>query len=144
MEHLKERMQSGSFDWGELRKNIHAAHGNAVTTEDRVLCLGIHKAVMDLMEGQIAPENMQEFREARSEDYNLLLLKEVMVGKTDGLVDPVKMAEITRREVAAGRMTADEDLHALALAGVEVFGRPSPSKKSDDGFLGRLFSWLKS
>jgi hypothetical protein len=56
----------------------------------------------------------------RSQYYNLLLIKEATIGRTDGNIPPDKLAAITRREVAAGRMSPDDDLHKLAVAGDTV------------------------
>jgi hypothetical protein len=76
----------------------------------------------------------------RLRDYHTLLIVEAVVGRTDGLVDPIKMAEITGREVIAGRMIADDEVHKLALAGAEVMGPPYPQRKKKKGIFGKLFS----
>jgi hypothetical protein len=110
-------MESGhTYDWRQVRKEIHDAHDVAKTEADRILCLGVHKIVMDTVErqGLIEDDKLADFRKARQQDYNLLLVKEAMIGRTDGNVAPDKMAAITRREVAAGRMSPVDELHRLS------------------------------
>jgi hypothetical protein len=145
LESVTTQAQSGALDWRKMRDQIHEAHEMARSTADRVLCLNLHKTVMDAVERQqlVEPHNLDEFRKARRQDYNLLLIKEVMIGRTDGNVDPVRMAEITRREVAAGRMAADDEMHEIAVAGAAVLGPIAPPVKKR-GIFSRLFSNDKS
>jgi hypothetical protein len=89
--------------------------------------------------------------------YNLLLFREAMIGRTDGLIDPTVMARITAREVAAGRMTPDDEMHTLSVAGAEVLGKlpvqkpisvdapPTPTAHpSMADRLGQVLSWTAS
>ena len=116
IESIERQMATGEIEWRQAREDIHAVHRNATTEAERVLCLSLHKAVMDAMErneGAIIPGGMGDFRKLREQDYNLLLVSEVMIGRTDGLVDPVAMRRITDREVAAGRMSPDDEMRKL-------------------------------
>lgn len=130
------------LDWSRMSKEIHAEHDRVITTLDRETLLGVHKTVMDHVEQQIRPENLEEFRKFRSQDYNQLLIKEAMIGNDD-ILDTHVMAVITNREVAAGRMRPDDELHKLAAAGSFIFGsRPKPYTLSDFSFKS-LFGRLK-
>jgi hypothetical protein len=124
-------------DWPVMREEIHAEHELATTEADRVLCLTLHKTLMDFVERTaIGPEKLEKFKETRSQDYSLLLVKEVMIGRTDGNVDPVRMMAITSREIRDGRMSPDDKLHTLAVAGAEILGSPR-------GLGAKLRSWFK-
>ena len=139
-ERFKNVMSVGKVDWRELRNNILKEHHQTTTVGDRVLCLRMHSILMNAMERQvITPENLPEFRKVRGQEYNTMLIAEAIVGRTDGNVDPVKMAEITSREVAEGRMSPDWELHKLAVAGAQVLG-PIPEHKS---FWAKFRSWFK-
>jgi hypothetical protein len=131
----------GKIDWREMREEILTEHENAPTAADRVLCLKLHAALMNLMERTVVePENLEKFRETRSQEYALMLIKEAMIGQIDGNIDPLKMSSITTREVRDGRMSPDDGLHTLAVAGAEVLGsQPKPS----GGLGGKLRSWFK-
>jgi hypothetical protein len=142
-ERLSREAETGrSIDWRNAREEIHQAHDEATTEQQRVLCLAMHKAIMDAAERiAIEPDKLADFRKARLQDYNLLLIKEAMIGRTDGNVPPDKLAAITRREVAAQRMSPEDELHKLAVAGDAILPpRPAPSKT---GIGARVVSWFK-
>ncbi len=95
---------------------------------------------MDHVEQHIQPEDLEEFKNFRREDYNLLLIKEAMIGNDTDILDTHVMAAITSREVAAGRMSPDNELHKIAVAGSFILGsRPEPYKLPKFNFLKRLF-----
>jgi hypothetical protein len=71
MDHLIMEMESGlEIDWRHAREDIHAAHDAAETEADRVACLGMHKAIMDMVEsdGLVDEDKLEEFRKAREQD----------------------------------------------------------------------------
>jgi hypothetical protein len=147
------------FDWGQFRKEIIEEHKYATTETDRVTLLNLHKTLMDSVERQskFPADDRAEFKKLRSQEYNLLLFREAMIGRTDGLIDPTVMARITAREVAAGRMTPDDEMHTLSVAGAEVLGKlpvqkpisvdapPTPTAHpSMADRLGQVLSWTAS
>jgi hypothetical protein len=145
MQKLQHQMESGEVNWREAREGIYSAHENATDEAERVLCLRLHKAVFDAVErdgNAIAPGGLADFRKTRKSDYNLLLVKEAMIGRTDERIDPTAMRRITEREVRAGRMSADDELHKLSVAGAEVLGAQPESKKSA-GVLSTIRSWFR-
>jgi hypothetical protein len=131
----------GEFDWREMREDILAEHTRATNVADRVLCLKMHDALMNFMERTvIEPQNLAKFKETRSQEYALMLIQEAMIGQTDGNIDPMKMLPITTREVREGRMSPDDELHKLAVAGAQILGsQPKPS----GGLGAKLRSWFK-
>lgn len=99
---------------GQSRNTCRAAR--ATTTEDRVILLSVHKTLMDAVERNcVAPDKLAEFRTLRMQDYRLLLISEAIIGRTDGMIDPVKIVAISQREVNAGRLPSDDELHTLAV-----------------------------
>jgi hypothetical protein len=106
--------------WTKIRDEIHDEYKQA-STADRVILLDIYKAMMDIVEPNIGPADLDAFRTARRQDYNLLLISECIVGGGD--VSPEAIEAVTRREVAAGRMAADDELRRLAIIGPEGLER---------------------
>jgi hypothetical protein len=118
IECIERQMATGELEWRQVREDIHETHKNATTEAERVLLLSIHKAVIDAVErneGAIIPGGMDDFRKAHEQDYKLLLVSEGMIGRANGLMDPMVMRRITDREVTAGRMSPDDELRTLAL-----------------------------
>jgi hypothetical protein len=148
---LLQRLQALPFgvpwDWRQIRKDIHDEHDRATTTADRVALLAIYKSAMDAVErnADFTPEDMERFKKARRQDYNLLLIREAMIGKTDGNINPQKIGEITRREVESGRMAPDDDFHKLAVAGATIltpWPRQEQKQHSILARLGNVLYWL--
>lgn len=120
----------------EIRADIHAEFKRATTDEERGDILAIHKTVMDQVERHIGPADIAAFRKARTEDYNLLLISESVVGEN---VSPQLLERATRREVAAGRMSANNDLRQLAVAGDTIL-TPAPRATS---IWDRVRDWMR-
>jgi hypothetical protein len=131
METLKGDVDANRpIDWRQLRDEIHKEHEAATTTEDRVALLGLYKSLMDWVErSDGAVTDIEAFRKARRQDTALLLIREALIGVTDGQVNPDRMLEITAREVAAGRLSRDDELHKLALGGLEQFDAKAQRQK---------------
>jgi hypothetical protein len=131
-----------SLDWLGIRREIHDLFGQVATAE-RVALLGIYTAVMDAAERQSfagRPDDLAEFREARRQDYTLLLVKETTV---EGNVSPDLLDMVTAREVAAGRMSPDDEMRKLAISGVTTMGRKMYPTEFSPGLFGKIRSWLK-
>jgi hypothetical protein len=141
-ERLAKEIQSGArLDWKGIRKEIVDEHERATNMAERILCLSLYKVLMDVVverQNISEPKDLEEFKTLRAQEYRLMLIREETIGRTDGLIDPKKMAEITRREVAEGRMAADDDFHTLAVSGAEA---PTPVAKSKRASF--LPSWLR-
>jgi hypothetical protein len=136
---LRKELEAGApFDFGKWREEItrvHAAavaeadlayaaatteaeraHAMASTEADRVLCLEMFNVVSDEFERHIAaqqhdPEDLSKLREARRQYYLALVLHEASIEGIDGQFRPDRLAAIMTREVAAGRMSPDDDLY---------------------------------
>jgi hypothetical protein len=108
LDFLPENPGAVVTNWREIRQKLHEASDHAATQEQRVAILAAYKAVMDIAENAaVHADDLETFRKARRQDYNLLVVKECMVG--DNVCTDTAYA-VTRREIAAGRMGADDEL----------------------------------
>lgn len=105
------------LDFRAVREQIHDAAEQTVDSSERVILLQVFHAVMDLVERSenIAPEDMELFRDTRAKDYRLLLMREVLIGQN---VSVELLHAVTQREVQAGRMVEDDELRQLAVKGL--------------------------
>lgn len=99
----------------EILAQISDEFESAKTEEMRVTLLELFKTTMDIVERNTAPEDLEQFKTARSQFYNLLLTREALVGETPS---PEMLDAVTQREVAAGRMAPDDELRTLVKAAV--------------------------
>ncbi len=112
-----------SLDFLAVRKQIHDASERTSDSSERVILLQLFHAVMDLIErsGNIAPEDMEVFRNTRAKDYKLLLMREVLIGQN---VSIELLNATTLREVQTGRMAENDELRQIAVKGL---AEPYPS-----------------
>lgn len=105
------------LDFRAVREQIHDAAEQTIDSGERVILLQVFHAFMDLVErsGNIAPEDMELFRDTRAKDYRLLLMREVLIGQN---VSVELLHAVTQREVQAGRMAEDDELRQLAVKGL--------------------------
>ena len=138
---------NGTVDWRHARDEIHSRFDSYASQEERVLLLEVFKAIMDAMERTLTDEDdFAKFRETRRQDYNLLLIKECLVGED---VSVEALAHVTKREVEAGRMPADDEMRSLAIT---QLGQPHLTQrqliekwtKKKPGALGwrNWFNWM--
>ena len=124
IEALSSQSEDTAIDWRGLRDEIHQEFGKANTSEEREFLLEAHKILNDLLERNLDdPEKIKVFQEARLKDYHLLIVQECLVGTN---VSPKILDTVTRREVAAGRMTQDDELLTLGKVGT-TFNLPDPN-----------------
>jgi hypothetical protein len=139
---LLDRVQQGrTLDWRGIREEIHALY-TEVTTAERVTLLRIYTAVMDAVERQSfdgRPDELAKFRETRRQDYNLLLVVETTV---EGNVSPDLLDMVTAREVAAGRMSPNDEMRRLAVEGVTTMGRKMYPQEAPRGLFAKVRSWF--
>lgn len=104
----------------EILAQISDEFESAKTEEMRVILLGLFETTMDIVERRTAAEDLEQFKTLRRQFYNGLLIREAFVGEED--VSPEILDAVTQREVAAGRMSPDDELRKLAQAGVFAQG----------------------
>ena len=141
------------LDHRAVREEIHEIAERTTASDQRVILLDLHKAVMDAVErsGDIAPEKMDAFRHVRGQDYNLLLSREFIIG---GTVSVELAYAVTEREVKAGRMGEDDPLHLMAVEAIskphlsvaELIERERQAEliaSEPKHVLARAFGWLR-
>lgn len=136
----RRMMASRAQSWEEFRSDrdeLVKLNKGAVSDLDQstlaFIFIGLWESAYE--DGLIDPAN-EELKGLREGDYNLLLI--VQSSDADGMINPDRMEQVTRREVEAGRMSPDDGFRELAVAGSQVLGMgPGPGKRK--GWLGRLF-----
>ena len=134
-------------NWREIISEVDNEWKTAGTTDHRVALLAAFKATMDIAETTIAPDDLQKFRDAREKHYKSFIVEETLVGQN---VCTETLDAVTRREVEAGRMSANDPLRKgaeaamaephLSRAELEVIARQQDEKRS--GFWSRTFGKL--
>jgi hypothetical protein len=115
---LHERMAQGG-NWREFQQEIARLHKEARTQEEYVTVLEAHRNLMAVAEHCFPADQCAEIRKIGEAEYKLFLNVEAMEGD---MINPVMLDRITAREVAAGRMYAEEAFRKLAEAGGAVLG----------------------
>lgn len=146
---LPEHPTEVLLHWREIRKKIHDEFDKATTDDQRGALLQLFTVTMNIVEPTIAQTDLETFRKARQQDYNLFIVKESLVGQN---VCAETADAVTRREVAAGRMAPDHDLRQLAEAAMAAphLTRAQLVAKEEQKFapkpadpVRRIFSWFR-
>ena len=154
---LTEKISSAVTDTQAIRGKIFEEFDAATTSDQRVALLVMLKATMDTAESWIAKngteKELAEFREARAQDYDKLLVKESTVnGTLKGTVVPHVLMAVTNREIAAGRITPADSIRQVAVNLAASIPQPShvelleqaEAKKRADVLIDRLLHELKT
>jgi hypothetical protein len=101
-------------NWSDIADEIDKEWKAARTSAYRESLLSIFKTTMELVETTlIAPENTEKFRDNWQTHYRTFIVEEALIGKT---VCVQTLDELTRREIAAGRLAPDDPLRKGAEA----------------------------
>jgi hypothetical protein len=117
LDRVKAQTNTGTFDWKQVREDIHDEFDKPQTNNEKDLLLALFHLTMDAIERQatLTPDELAAFKKTRGEDYSLLLVKESLIGEN---VSPELLEAATSREIAAGRMGQDHGLRKAALEGM--------------------------
>lgn len=115
---LHERIGQGG-NWKEFREEIVALHAGASTEEEYVTLLETYEKLVAIGKLAYDEETWAKLLPVTTGEYRFLLSKEAT---GDGLINPVLLERVTRREVEAGRLHSDDDFRAHAVAGASVLG----------------------
>jgi len=115
---LHDRMKKGG-DWREFQQEIAALHAEATTEEEYVTLLEAHHNLVAVGEYAFDEETYAKILPVAVAEYKMFLNNESM---EDGMINPVLLERVTRREVEAGRMDPDDDFRKFAEAGAAVLG----------------------
>ncbi|MHB1689986.1 MAG: hypothetical protein ACYCSR_04865 [Thiomonas sp.] len=118
---LHQRMTNGG-DWRAFRDEIAALHEKATTEEEYVALLEAHRNLVAV--GQFAYDNetYAKLLPITAAEYRMFLNKEAM---QDGVINPVLLERVTRREVAAGRLDPSDEFRTLVVSGASILGDSS-------------------
>jgi hypothetical protein len=108
--------------WTETRERIHELHKKSQSFEERGLIIKIYLTLMESVEKMKLVKDIPQFRETLKSDYNLLLISESLDANHN--IDPTKLLAVTRREIEAGHMVDNNELHQLAKTGDQVLDLP--------------------
>ena len=118
---LHQRMVNGG-DWRAFRDEIAALHEKATTEEEYVSLLEAHRNLVAVGKITYDDETYAKLLPITAAEYRMFLNKEAM---QDGLINPVLLERVTRREVAAGRLDPNDEFRILAVAGASVLSDSS-------------------
>src|ERR1700733_4142618 len=134
------------FDWIAFSARLNEEFVAAATSEERGDLLAARTAAMEFVVRQLElhGEHLEKFTDACELEYKRLIVQETLV---DGVVSYEEMLHVTDREIAAGRMSEDYALRAIAIeecpeAGLVHASKPNDAQPSSDSRLARLKHWL--
>src|SRR5580692_11449420 len=134
------------FDWIAYSARVNEEFGAASTSEERSELLAARAVAMEFVvrQLQLHGEHLEKFMDACELEYKRLIVQETLV---DGVVSYEQMLHVTDREIAAGRMSEDYALRAIAIeecpeAGLVQASKPNDAQSSSDSKLARLKHWL--
>jgi hypothetical protein len=134
------------FDWIDFSTRLNEEFVAAKTSAERSDLLAARTIAMEFVVRQLElrGEHLEKFTDACELEYKRLIVQEALV---DGAVSYETMLHVTDREIAAGRMSEDYALRAIATDECAPPGQVDASKSGDTqlssaGKLSKLKRWL--
>ena len=134
------------FDWIAFSARLNEEFIAATTSEERSDLLAARTVAMEFVVRQLElhGEHLEKFTDACELEYKRLIVQETLV---DGVVSYEEMLHVTDREIAAGRMSEDYALRAMAIEQYPQAGQVDASTPNDVQFssarqLAKLKRWL--
>ena len=134
------------FDWMAFSARVNEEFGGATTSEERGDLLAARAVAMEFVvrQLQLHGERLEKFTDMCELEYKRLIVQETLV---DGVVSYEEMLHVTDREIAAGRMSEDYALRAMAIEQCPQARQVDDSKPNDVQFssasqLAKLKRWL--
>ena len=135
------------FDWIGFSARANHEFSAAATSEERSELLAAREVAMELVVRQLElhGEHLEKFLDVCELEYKRLIVQETLI---DGVISYKEMLHVTDREIAAGRMSEDYALRAIAIEECSEARPVSASKLDDvqvssDGRLAKLKHWLR-
>jgi hypothetical protein len=134
------------FDWIAFSARVNEEFSAATTSEERSDLLATRAAAMEFVVRQLElrGDHLEKFTDMCELEYKRLIVQETLV---DGVVSYEEMLHVTDREIAAGRMSEDYALRAIAIeecpeAGLVNAAKVSEARFASDSKFAKLKHWL--
>jgi hypothetical protein len=128
----------GIVDVADAERRIQAEFDACKDMKERGFIIAVFTTLMYHQVAQCKnPADAEIIRDVSKKQYRLMLIQESVVGSH---VDPRLIRLVTDREVAAGRMTEDDEVRKLAVAGDAVL---TPKPKEESGIVKGFRSLFK-
>lgn len=115
---LHGRMAAGG-DWRQFQQEIADLHNQATTEHEYLTLIEAHQNLIRVGEQAFDAETYAKILPVAESEYLLFLNKESV---EDGVINPVLLDRVTRREVEAGRLDSQHPLRLTAEAAAQVLG----------------------
>jgi hypothetical protein len=143
---LEDMPPDEPLDWIAFSARVNEEFSAATTPAERGDLLAARAVAMEVVvrQLQLHGEHLEKFMDACELEYKRLIVQETLV---DGVVSYEEMLHVTDREIAAGRMSEDYALRAIAIEECPQAGPVAASKLEDvqcstDNKLAKLKHWL--
>ena len=134
------------LDWTAFSTRVNEEFGAATTSGERSDLLAARAVAMEFVvrQLQLHGEHLEKFMDLCELEYKRLIVQETLV---DGVVSYEEMLHVTDREIAAGRMSEDYALRAIAIEespqpGQVDAAKPDDVQSSSDNKFAKLRRWL--
>jgi hypothetical protein len=130
IQELEDTPPDEPFDWIAFSARVNEEFRAATTSEERGDLLAARAVAMEFVVRQLElhAEHFEKFTDACELDYKRLIVQETLV---NGVISYEEMLHVTDREIAAGRMSGDYALRAIAIEECPQAGQVDASKPSD-------------
>lgn len=146
IQELEDMPPDEPFDWIAFSTRVNEEFAAATTSEERSELLAARAVAAEFVMRQLElhGDHLEKFTDACELEYKRLIVQETLV---DGVVSYEQMLHVTDREIAAGRMSEDYALRAIAIeecpeAGITDASKPIDAESSSDSKLAKLKHWL--
>jgi hypothetical protein len=146
IQELEDMPPDEPFDWIAFSTRVNEEFAAATTSEERSELLAARAVAAEFVMRQLElhGDHLEKFTDACELEYKRLIVQETLV---DGVVSYEQMLHVTDREIAAGRMSEDYALRAIAIEecpeAVQVdASQPKDVQSSPDNKLAKLKRWL--
>jgi hypothetical protein len=134
------------LDWIAFSARLNEEFSVAANAEERSALLAARAVAVELVVRQLGlqGDDLEKFTDACEMEYKRLIVRETLV---DGVVSYDEMLRVTDREIAAGRMSEDYALRAMAIEERTHNGHLDTSTAGDElrsrtGKFAKLKHWL--